>query len=63
VFFGRVDWWTAGPLHLIAPDPATIQPTALAIALLSGWLLLMRHVNLIIVLGIAAFAGAALSAL
>jgi chromate transporter len=63
VFFGRLDWWTTGPLHLIAPDWATIQPTAIAIALLSGWLLLMRHVNLIIVLGIAAFAGAALHTL
>jgi chromate transporter len=63
VFFAKVGWWTAGPLHLIAPDLATIQPAAIAIALLSGWLLLLRHVNLMIVLAIAAAAGAALTAL
>jgi chromate transporter len=59
VFFTRVNWWNMGPLHLIAPDWATIQPAAIAIALLSGWLLLLRHVNLIVVLAIAAVAGAA----
>ncbi len=61
VFFAQVGWWNMGPLHLIAPDTATIQPAAIAIALLSGWLLLFRHVNLMIVLVIAAAAGAALT--
>jgi chromate transporter len=63
VFFAQVGWWDAGPLHLIAPDWATIQPAAVAIAMLSGWLLLFRHMNLILVLAIAAAAGAALSLL
>jgi chromate transporter len=61
VFFGHVGWWNMGPLHLIAPDWATIQPTAVAIAVLSGWLLLLRHINLIVVLALAAAAGAAFS--
>jgi len=61
VFFTQVGWFDAGPLHLIAPDWSSIQPAAVAIAALSGWLLLMRHMNLILVLGIAAFAGAAFS--
>jgi chromate transporter len=63
VFFTKVAWWDAGPLRLIAPDLSTIQPAAVAIAVLSGWLLLFRHMNLILVLAIAAAAGAALSLL
>lgn len=61
VFFARVEVVSLGPLRLSLPDPATLAPGQLAIALLCGWLLLRRHWNLPLVLGLAAAAGAAIS--
>jgi chromate transporter len=60
VFFATVGEYHYAPFQFIAPDWSTLQPAAVAIALLSGWLLLFRHMNLILVLGISAAAGAAL---
>ena len=61
VLFRRVDTITAGPLHLIWPDLASLNPVALAIGLLSAWLLLWRHMPLLWVLLIAAIGSVALS--
>jgi len=54
VLFGRVTVWEAGPLRLALPDLATVNWQAVALALLSGWLILIRHWGLVTVLGIAA---------
>lgn len=59
VFFGEVGTLAAGPVRLIAPDIATLDPVAALIALASGWLLLWRHWPLPGVLALAALAGAA----
>jgi chromate transporter len=48
---------TAGPIEMILPHLMTLNPLAVAIAGLAGWLLLWRHWNLIAVLGISAVAG------
>ena len=61
VFFATVSVATLGPLRLTLPDPTTLNLAQLAIALLCGWLLLRRHWNLPLVLGLAALAGAAIS--
>lgn len=45
---------SAGPLHLLLPDPTSLRPLAAAIAAVSAFLLLRRHWNLIAVLGVAA---------
>ena len=57
VVFAQVGPITAGPLHMIWPDLTSINLVALAIALGAAWLLLWRHWNLIVVLGLAALAG------
>jgi chromate transporter len=57
VFFGqvgRLDW---GPVSTILPDVLTLSPIAAAIAAGAGYLLLVRHMNLIAVLGLSALAG------
>ena len=59
VVFAEVGTLALGPLRLIAPDPASLDPAAVVIALASGWLLLARHWTLPAVLGVAALAGAA----
>ncbi len=59
VFFGqvgRLDW---GPVRTILPDVTTLSPLAVLIAAGAGWLLLVRHANLIAVLGLSALAGLA----
>lgn len=61
VFFATVSVTTLGPLRLTLPDPATLHPAQLAIALACGWLLLRQHWNLPLVLALAALAGAAFS--
>jgi chromate transporter len=58
VLFGTVDETQIGPLAIWRPDLSSIQPAALAIALLSG-ALLWRHTNVLIVLGNAAILGIA----
>lgn len=61
VLFGRVAVATWGPLRATVPDLTSLDPVALGIGLLAGWLLLFRHVPLLLVLGLAALASAAAS--
>ncbi len=58
VFFARVTSLEAGPLHMILPDLTSLHLPAVIIAVLCGWLLLIRHWNLIAVLAVAATSGA-----
>jgi chromate transporter len=57
VFFGRVGILTSGPLHLVAPDPASLQWPAVGLALIAGYLLLWRHWSLPGVLALMAALG------
>jgi chromate transporter len=59
VFFASVGRLQSGPLDMIWPSLTTLNLAAVAIAVISGWLLLFRHWNLIAVLAIAALGGAA----
>ncbi|MGQ0456749.1 MAG: chromate efflux transporter, partial [Hyphomicrobium sp.] len=59
VFFGVVTMTEAGPLKLWLPDVATLNWKVLALAALSGWLLLARHWSIPAVL--AASAGIAVA--
>ncbi|MDT8854129.1 chromate efflux transporter [Paracoccaceae bacterium Fryx2] len=54
VLFREVGLWQAGPLHLIAPDPASLSLPALLLALLAGVLILRRHWPLPAVLALCA---------
>ncbi len=47
-----------GPMHLLLPDVVTVQPMVLAIAGLSGYLLLGRHWSLPLVLTVSALTSA-----
>ncbi len=62
VFFARVPEVTLGPLRLIAPDPLSLEPLALALAVLAGWLILRRHWGLPTVLALSAALSVALAA-
>ena len=62
VFFGEVGIWRSGPLRLIAPDPATLDPLAVGLAALAAVMLLWRHWPLPAVLGAMAALGAVVSA-
>ncbi len=59
VLFAKVDPVTAFPLHTILPEPLSLRPLALAIALFSAWGLLRRHWPLPGVLAAAAIISAA----
>ena len=54
VLFGRVVVWEVWPLRLTLPDFTTVNWQAVGLAVLSGWLILIRHWGLVTVLGIAA---------
>ena len=54
VLFGRVEVWQVWPMRLTLPDLATVNGQAVALAVLSGWLILIRHWGLVTVLGLAA---------
>ena len=54
VFFGTVTPVTAGPVTTVWPDITTLDPIAVALAVLAAILLLWRHVNLLWVLLISA---------
>jgi chromate transporter len=58
VFFATVGRMIFGPIDMIWPDLGTLNLSAVLIAVIAGWLLLLRHWNLIIVLCIAAIGGA-----
>lgn len=61
VLFGQVGTLTIWPLRLAVPDWATLDLMALGLALASGWMILFRHMDLILVLAIMAAASLALS--
>ena len=63
VFFADVARESFGPLQLLTPDPASLRPGLVALALLAGWMLLRRHWPLPLVLAICAAGGLALHAL
>jgi len=50
-----------GPLHPLLPDLASVQPLPLAIAVISGYLLLARHWSLPLVLAVSAITSAVAS--
>lgn len=56
VIFAKVSTQGIGPLTLALPDPASLQPVALAIALGAAFLLLRRHWSLPSVLAVSAVA-------
>ena len=56
VFFAEVGQLQAFPIAVIAPDPASLDPVAVGLAVLAGWLLLVRHLPLPLVLLVAALA-------
>lgn len=60
VFFADVARESFGPLQLLTPDPASLRPGLVALALLAGWMLLRRHWPLPLVLAICAAGGLAL---
>jgi chromate transporter len=63
VFFAQVSTLHSGPLTLIAPDWTSLQPVAVILALVTGWLILVRHWPLPLVLVLSAGASWLLSAL
>ena len=63
VLFASVPEITLGPLHLALPDPTTLRPLPLLIAVFAGWALLLRHMPLLVVLILSALASAAAAVL
>ncbi|PJJ86455.1 chromate transporter [Brevirhabdus pacifica] len=61
VFFADVGRAEVGPLRFAWPDPASLQPAPLLLAVLAGWLLLVRRWPLIPVLATTTAAGLAWS--
>ena len=43
VLFARVGEWRIGPLHVLAPDPATLSFKTLALSVLAAVLLFLLH--------------------
>ncbi|MDQ3558284.1 MAG: chromate efflux transporter [Pseudomonadota bacterium] len=60
VLFAEVGAATIGPVSLPAPDWSSFDPAAALIALAAGVALLRLHANVVLVLGLAAAAGAVL---
>jgi len=63
VLFASVPDVALGPLHLALPDPTTLRPLPLLIAVFAGWALLLRHMPLLVVLILSALASAVAAAL
>ena len=61
VFFASVHVAAPGPFTVILPDPASLQPAAVLLALVSGYFLLWRHWPLPLVLLLSACTSWALS--
>jgi chromate transporter len=57
VLFGSVDELSAGPIHLLRPDWATIDGWAVALAAASAFLIFRTKLGMLKVLGLAAAAG------
>ena len=60
VFFASVALEEVGPLKLWMPDLATLDWRVVILALVSGYLLLVRHWSILAVLGVAAVSALAL---
>lgn len=58
VLFLRLDQWSIGPAHLIAPHWNSLDPFAAALALLATWLIFVRHWGLSATLALCAALGA-----
>ncbi len=54
VLFARQVDLPLGPAHLFLPVPQSLDPVALGLALLAGWLILRRHWSLPLTLGLSA---------
>ena len=63
VVFDRIDTVKAGPSRLFVPDIASLDLTALLIGVAAGVLLLVRHWNILPVLGLSALASAVVAAM
>lgn len=61
VLFSRMAFVQTGPLRLPAPDLTSLDPAALALGLLAGWMILWRHIGLIPTLATCAALSAALA--
>ncbi len=57
LFFAQLDTYPLGFGALLVPALATLQPVPVLLTLAAGYLLLIRHMNLIVVLGLGALAG------
>jgi chromate transporter len=62
VLFADLGTWQAGPLRVTLPDVTSLDWKALILALGAGYLILWRHMDLILVLALSAAAAVALSA-
>ncbi len=54
VFFRKIGEINLGFFHILAPAPGSIAPLAVGLAVLAGWLILLRHWGLPAVLAICA---------
>jgi chromate transporter len=61
VFFGTVTQTTIGPMSLPVPDVMTLSPVAVILSCIAGYLILVRKMGLVWVLGILAAMGVAIS--
>jgi len=57
VFFGEVDTFEAGPIQVIRPVWSSIDPAAVGLALISGWLIFRARWGVLRVIAFAALAG------
>ncbi|KIL98969.1 Chromate transport protein ChrA [Paramagnetospirillum magnetotacticum MS-1] len=57
VLFGKVDETRAGPLRLFIPDPASLDPAALALAVAAAIAMLRLHLGMIPTLAAAGLSG------
>jgi chromate transporter len=60
VLFAKVREVEAGPFDTLVPAWTTLQPVALGLSLLAGWLLLVRHLGMVTVLALMAALGGVL---
>ncbi len=63
VFFDTVTQTTIGPLSLPLPDVTTLNVVAVILSCIAGYLILIRKISIVWVLGIMAILGAAISSI